>query len=536
MKIKKILGVATAFVALNSYVAAEMNPILTLGETELPEKGYLISSADGFRPFGEGVFFIAGVEEDSLSYPVVWKDGILSLLYDPDQVSVSARPTRFSGEWAIGYSNTYSPNNGTLHAVSSEGDVFSVEAMDLMADLGFSLQGSGFANIAIDGQGRIAVTALDNIHPHFLLSIVDGQVELIAQESVTPVPGEEGEFFSRFFILGFSPDGEQLLFGGPSTGSSSENGIYLWHRQTGEIELVVKPHLSNWPGTDDPITALAPAAERYYFFTSDGSIGFYAYSTVDGEALHRGLLAFVDGELVEIMSGFVTTADDEALSVNFSASGPEHPPTSFTTMLTPENDLIVIDMNRIHLYDTDSNELHVLARTQSPYFGQLTVYSVDETYVYLEASQRAPEFPLLFLDYRIFRIPLAGGEPEQIYSAAANGARVVDVFEERVLFRSTDEQSYYIGTWDNALTAPELNLFSRFTGIESSGMTDWGQMDTTHFPYVYHDEKGWLYISGQNLNSFFFYDIEEETWSWTQWAVAPWYFTFGNPGSWHHFE
>ena len=83
-----------------------------------------------------------------------------------------------------------------------------------------------YAFPAVAGNGTVAMLGYDDRFPHFVLRVDDSSIEIIAQESVTPVPNGGG-MFSRFGTdLQISSDGSVIVFRGERT--DGQSGLYRW--------------------------------------------------------------------------------------------------------------------------------------------------------------------------------------------------------------------------------------------------------------------------------------------------------------------
>jgi hypothetical protein len=149
--------------------------------------------------------------------------------------------------------------------------------------------GSHFYDLAgVSADGEVfALTGWDGNFSHFILRAEGGEVEVIAQESVTVAPGG-GEAFEKLTALALSPDGRRLVFHGETAGTE---GLYLW--DDGSLVKLVTD-ADDYPGTDKPFTqlwnSLLPVAfgldGTFYFvrgtnwqlLTDADRVGLFAYT------------------------------------------------------------------------------------------------------------------------------------------------------------------------------------------------------------------------------------------------------------------
>ncbi len=203
---------------------------------------------------------------------------------------------------------------GDFHVAAGGGDVFLVDAMK--TELGnrgegaiFKLTPTGFTQYAplatealgqgAEGKfyysfpaaadnGTVAMIGYDNRFPHFIVLATEGDIRIIAQESVTPYPG--GGNFAQFgAALLISPDASKIVFRGEST--TGANGIFLWTEEG--IEKIADSTMTI-PGTDQSFNRFIDSSIEARI-TDDGSVFLRNLEP-------RAVVAYQNGQLSTLLS------------------------------------------------------------------------------------------------------------------------------------------------------------------------------------------------------------------------------------------
>ena len=233
---------------------------------------------------------------------------------------------------------------GEFYVASGGGDVFMVELRT--TDLGNRGEGAilkvtpnGFTSyspLATEalGQGRagkfyysfpvaaengtMAMIGYDDRFPHFIVLVTEGNVRIIAQESVTPYPG--GGTFSRFAAdLNIAPDASSVIFRGEST--SGANGIFRWTE--GGIEKIADSS-TTIPGSNQSFNRFVDSSIESQM-AADGSVFLFNLQPRALVAYQNGALSTllnvgdeVEGQAVEGMSDFDLAPDGSVFVTDFT--------------------------------------------------------------------------------------------------------------------------------------------------------------------------------------------------------------------------
>ena len=136
--------------------------------------------------------------------------------------------------------------------------------------------------------GTLVMLGYDNRFPHFVLRVVESSIEIIAQESVTPVPNGGG-MFSRFGAdFQISADGSIIAFRGERT--DGQSGLYHW---TDAGITTVADSSMNIPGRAETFNGFFDSSITS-FMGNDGA-------TYIVNASPRALVAYRDGALETLL-------------------------------------------------------------------------------------------------------------------------------------------------------------------------------------------------------------------------------------------
>ena len=160
----------------------------------------------------------------------------------------------------------------------------------------------GFPQVA--DNGNVAMIGYDDRFPHFVLRVVGSEVQVIARESVTPVPGGGG-MFSRFGAdLQISADGSRIAFRGERT--DGQSGLYLWTESgittVADSSMTIPGRPENFNGFFDQSISS--------FMGNDGAIYFLNLSP-------KALIVYRDGNLETLLSDG-DMVDEEAVAQLFN--------------------------------------------------------------------------------------------------------------------------------------------------------------------------------------------------------------------------
>ena len=160
----------------------------------------------------------------------------------------------------------------------------------------------GFPQVA--GNGTVAMIGYDDRFPHFVLRVVGSEVQVIAQESVTPVPNGGGAF-SRFGAdLQISEDGSRIAFRGERI--DGQSGLYLWTESgtttVADSSMTIPGRSENFNGFFDQSISS--------FMGNDGAVYFLNLSP-------GALMVYRDGNLETLLSdGDIVDGDPVAQLFN----------------------------------------------------------------------------------------------------------------------------------------------------------------------------------------------------------------------------
>ncbi len=190
---------------------------------------------------------LGGMSDSLEVFDLGTKDGVLYV------VSTLTTEAGRKGEGAVGVYR-----NGALHE-------YAPRAREALGDGATSRFSYNFPRVG--GDGLVAMAGFDSIFPHFVLLASEGQVDIIAQESVTLRP-ESTSPFERFSPLtNLSPDGNQLVFRGRSV--DGVEGIFRWTAAGGIVTLALADDLS--PATSEPYGTFMDSSKEAYF-SPDGQL------------------------------------------------------------------------------------------------------------------------------------------------------------------------------------------------------------------------------------------------------------------------
>jgi hypothetical protein len=514
---------------------ADLTPLIRTGETLVPGKGHTISSVQGVRATDAGLLFTVSAGSGNPLYLLSYEDQQLRLLHDPEPSGV-ASADKYTGGWlAWTRTVTGSPSDATLFVSSPEGGVTSLSARSALGFENLPGAGAGYQQPFIDREGRVAIVANDDVFPHFLLMIEGSTVHVLAQESVTPVPGRSDARFDAFAVANYAADGSVLLFRGRVAGETGY-GLYLWHRATDSLQVVVDTSETLYPGTSSLISAIASTDPSYYFIAEDGSLYFQAYAREGGVTTQSGVLRYHEGSLSEVLP-----TPDAVWGRNFMATfNPVSQPSMATVVyVQPDGELIFWGSQKILRQDSPQAEWVAIAESTPRVFNisPNSLLTVDDSFAYFRITHFPENGPFIALDIRTYRVPVAGGPVELLHSETAAGNSVFAVFGDTAVFRSLDQSTFSIGSWGDVSKGVPLTPFSKFSespALISLVSAPWGLFETLYFPFKFHFDRGWIYFTG-TLASFYFYSYDDESWSWSSESVAPWIYTFGPDGGWQTF-
>jgi len=139
----------------------------------------------------------------------------------------------------------------------------------------------------------VAMIGLDSIFPHFVVRATEGNVEIIAQESVTDFPDSNQkftEFGTRVYI---SPDGSQVAFFGRSEGAEDRQGLFLYNGRS--IAKLMESGVAPIDGAE-PLAPVFPVGftEVAPFFGANGELFIFIEDT-------DSLLKYENGALTSIL-------------------------------------------------------------------------------------------------------------------------------------------------------------------------------------------------------------------------------------------
>jgi hypothetical protein len=507
--------------------------MLTLGETTIPGTDRIMASYSSLQPFGNG-WVMSATAQGGGTYLLEWSDGKLSTRFDPEIEGVGLSGSfSVAGEW-VAWTENFNDGalNGRLILSGPAGNLVAIP--DVRELIGFSSPTAPtglLSSPALSTTGAVAVIGQDNFNPHFLILYENGSTRILARESGDPVPGRGDARFERLMAPVFSPDGNRLLFIGIVNGKFD---LFVWDRADDQIRLLYDPGVDLYPGTGDPLDFINFNQPYNVHFADDGSMLFYAYSGPGNNKTREGVLRYSDHALAEWMPAILATAGNEdPVRLSRFTFGPGEPFSMSGMLVTPEQDILHQAFgNHIYMFTGASGTQRRLVSSIPRLRQNAGLVTLHDGHLYYTATSWTPDFPLLLLDDRFYRVPLTGGEPEQVLSRVATGAMPLRAAGNHLVLASADQQTLWAAIWDAGMVGPPITLFSRFPGDGIWRDTPWGDINVQHYPHIWTDGLGWLYVAGEALNNLHFYIHATESWAWTSSTTAPCYYVYGDPGAW----
>ncbi len=163
------------------------------------------------------------------------------------------------------------------------GNTFVNYAPDAQTALGQGADAKFYYDWAVAGaSGAIYAIGYDNIFPHFLVKITEGNTEILAQESVTDYPDSSEKFSDFGNKLAISPDESMLAFFGMNP--SGKSSLFI---RTEEGFLTVMDSDDTVPGSEHLISQFPFFRSGIDFKFGDDNSLFVQVNEPDGPVLLR---------------------------------------------------------------------------------------------------------------------------------------------------------------------------------------------------------------------------------------------------------
>lgn len=310
-----------------SFLRADTQLIYQTGVSVLPGSDTAFTQLNGASLFGATPFIYGLTRVDNVTHhnAILYKDGALATLINGQtgfldgSALLNLNPS--IGDAAAPYFSLVSLNNprdGALVRYQNGQLVTVIQSARQLMDAGNGARHFGRASVS--AAGPLAMTGFDAGFPHFMLRYANGQLQILAEESVTVIPGSDVKFAKFSLLPEITPDGKRVYFYGASAGNSSSgsyrDGLYYW--ENGTVHKVVDTK-DTFPGTSSNYNSLIDAGYRV-IIAPDGTLYFLAGSERNEQ---YGILSFspngitqivekatvIDGTTVGYISNMDITAD-----------------------------------------------------------------------------------------------------------------------------------------------------------------------------------------------------------------------------------
>lgn len=478
---KNHLSVAALFALLSaSFLKADTQLIYQTGVSTLPNTDTTFSQLFGANLIGPTPFIygLTRVNNVTQHNGILYKDGALTTLFDGQTGFVDGtsllhlNPSTGSADsHYFSLVSLNNPRDGALLRYQDGQLVTVIASARLLMEAG---NGSRhFGRAAVSDAGPLAMTGFDAGFPHFMLRYADGQLQTLAQESVTTVPTSDVKFASFSFLPQITPDGTRVYFHGKSVGTSADasyrEGLYYW--ENGSLAKVVD-NKDTYPGTS--LTFGSLNNRQQMFIAADGTLYFLAGTaafTPNSESDRLGILSYST-------SGVLTNLVDNTTVIGGLTVG-----TISDFALSADGTLVFTDGLNYFSHKNGENKLLIQSSNSGQPFGRFWVIEND-LYVGMTVYSGNP----ITFKSDIYKVSLADGSREAIYPLDGTSPLYDSGFIDIYYFDIKDGK-FLMGTLTKLIYGDLADLGESPHPIESYFYSFLDAGNDIHYVYAYE----WLY-------------------------------------------